>query len=40
MIRSFQTAMRRSARDSKIGVVEEGTIGDESVGGLVSVCER
>ena len=32
--------MGGSAGDDKIGVVEEGAIGDESSGGLVSVCGR
>ena len=33
-------AMGISARDGKTNVLEEGTIGYESVGGLVSVCGR
>ena len=36
----FQTEIGRSAGDGKIDVVEEGAIGDESVGGPVSVCGR
>ena len=34
----FRMAMGGSVGGGKTGVVEEGAIGDESLGGLVSVC--
>ena len=36
----FRMTIGRSPADSKTDVVEEGVIGDESTGGLVSVCVR